>query len=151
MMFVPNMMGDPRSLLVYIENKLLQPWPVSYAVPAILIFWLFFFPISPSFIIVRNFFYRWDWCCFMHNSLVVAGSSICLNLFRFEFSMCFQSFINMCACVCARPLSPTKSTSAHSNQALVPASCPSSCAVIIHVCLCMYAYVCTCVHMWRKG
>lgn len=54
-MFAPNIMRGPRSLLVCIENKLLQPWSV-YAVPAIFIFWLFFFSVSPSFIIVRIFF-----------------------------------------------------------------------------------------------
>jgi len=84
-----------------------------------------------------------------------AGSSICSNLFTIEFSMCCQLFFSCYACVCCSPLSLTetnfkKESSDPSNQAPVPSSRHSSCALIIHVCLCVCAYICACVTVQRK-
>ena len=107
--------------------------------------------------------YLIDWCCScysLENSPVALLEVLfCSTLFRFEISVCCHvNFIyshTNTLCVCVRALGLCfwhNPSSAPPNQAPVPGSRQSPCALIIHVCLCVCASTCACENVsfkWR--
>ena len=83
-----------------------------------------------------------DWCCFyyfLRNSLVALLEALFARIFfRFEISVCWIFFFF------ARPVSYKTPSSAPPDQAPVPGCRHSFCVLIIHVCLCVRAYICAC-------
>jgi len=82
------------------------------------------------------------------------GMSIKWNLAKFELSVCHQLlwlcsiFKCVCVCMCQAFVSNQKPTSALYNQAPVLASRHCSlCALIMHMCLCVYVCICACVNV----
>jgi len=89
-----------------------------------------------------------DWCCFYYfvrNSLVALLEALCARIFFFRF-------VNIFFCLFffwVQGLLQSLST-AHINQAPVPGCRHSSCVLIVHVCLCVCASVCSCENVWVK-
>jgi len=90
-----------------------------------------------------------DWCCFYYfvrNSLVALLEALCAQIlcFRFVNIGFFLTFLSPFLCVCKALVSNKSLFPASLNQATVSGCRHSSCVLIIHVCLCMWASVRAC-------